>query len=559
MKKKQILEKLSALRRKTYESSLNEFAKYYLYKHLTIEPSQAHLEIYKLLSEITVARGKKVAIAAPRDFGKSTMITLAYVIYLICYSKEKFILLISNTASQAEKILDNIRSELTTNERLRQDFPEVFEENGARPPRWTGKDVITQNQIEILALGYGQQIRGRKHRNYRPSLIILDDLEKGENTYSSDIKEKMQAWLERSVLKAGTDTSNFLFIGTVHNSFSLLGDYLNSELHPAWIGRKYKAILEWPRNMNLWEQRWKIRIGKELYNKAKGKEAGLEFYRDNKTAMDEGAVILWPVKWNLYNLMEMFTENEFSFSSEMQNDPMDTDKMSFDVDNFAFWSDQYSSIDALLSDLGDDVNFYGACDPALEGGDYSAIIVLAKQKDDYYVIVSDIAHKDQEKLIKDILAYAKRYRFTDFIVEANNFQELLVTALEKEAAKNKIPITLTPIKNSGPKRNRIKDLYFWVKNGSIKFCRSDKVLLDQFRAFPRGKNDDGPDALEMVMKSCCYSNGEGTIIGGTDKKDIFSESVHFEGWNTSDREFLELDNDNDDEGGSSNAKEIQIL
>lgn len=549
---------VSLLRRKAGEASLQTFTQLYLTKHINIPPSQAHHDIYKMLFEIAKDRGKKVAIAAPRDFGKSTMITLAYIIYLICYAKEQFIVIISNTASQAEKILDNVRSELTENDILRMDFPEIFETaENAKPPRWTSRDIITRNNIEILALGYGQQIRGRKHRNYRPSLIILDDLEDGENTFSSDAKEKMQKWLERSVLKAGSNSSNFFFIGTVHNSFSLLGEYLNAELQPDWIGKKYQAVQEWPKNMNLWQQCWKIRIGKESYNGAKGQPAAKQYYQDNKPAMDERAVILWPQKWDLYRLMDMYHENEFSFSSEMQNEPVDTDKMSFDVNNFTYWSDQYASVDALLKDLGNEVSFYGACDPALEGGDFSAIIVLAKHKDNYYVIVADLTHNSPDKLIQDILAYAKRYRFNEFAVEANNFQELMVTALEKEAMTQGISVNLNPLKNSGPKHLRILSLYPWVKNGSIKFCKSDKILLDQFRVFPKGKQDDGPDALEMAMRACCGQREGGTGIDVVERKDTDAYSEHFEGWDTRDREFL--DGGDDEDGPSPNAKETPFF
>ena len=33
------------------------------------------------------------------------------------------------------------------------------------------------------------------------------------------------------------------------------------------------------------------------------------------------------------------------------------------------------------------------------------------------------------------------------------------------------------------------------------------MLLDQFRVFPNGKHDDGPDALEMVLKVANQSGG----------------------------------------------------
>ena len=128
--KNNIVRGLSRLRRQEGSKSLLAFAKLYMKHHLECELSPAHLEIYRMLDAATMERGKKIAIAAPRDFGKSTTITLIDVVYSICYSKEKFIVIISNTASQANQILDNIKKELTENELLKLDFPEVFESDG---------------------------------------------------------------------------------------------------------------------------------------------------------------------------------------------------------------------------------------------------------------------------------------------------------------------------------------------------------------------------------------------------------------------------------------------
>ncbi len=550
----------SLLRRKAGEASIHAFAKHYLSNHINILPSDAHIEIYDMLYDMAINRGKKLAIAAPRDFGKSTMITLAYIIYLICYTKEHFIVIISNTASQACKILDNVRNELIENEALRRDFPEIFESKGRpKPPRWKDNDIITRNNIEIVALGYGQQIRGSKHRHYRPTLVVMDDLEAGENTFSYETKEKMKLWLESSIMRLGSDKTNFLFIGTVHNSFSLLGEYLSSEAAPSWTGKKYKAVKEWPKRMDLWEHCWKIRCGKETYNDAKGQEAAKQYYQDHSIAMEEGAITLWPQKWSLFYLMEMNMENDLSFQSEMQNEPIDTDKMSFDIDTFSYWDLEYPTVDALLRDLGNRVSFYGACDPALgRGGDYTAIIVLAKYQDDYYVIVADIARKTPDNTIKDILAYTKRYQFCEFAVETDNFQELVAINLKEEAMAQGISINLIWLKSSGiRKRNRILSLYPWVKNGSVKFCKSDKLLLEQFRMFPKGDYDDGPDALAMAMKICCGQRQGELDIYDTEKKDACSDSEYFYGWDLGDREFLGFDDDED--GPSPNSREIDIL
>ena len=143
--KNNVNKELSRLRRIEGGKSVLAFAMLYMKHHIHFTPSEAHLEIYRLLDIASVEKGKKIAIAAPRDFGKSTLITLIYIIYCICYSKEEFIVILSNTASQANQILDNIKKELTENELLKADFPEVFESSGKfKQLRWRQSDIITR-------------------------------------------------------------------------------------------------------------------------------------------------------------------------------------------------------------------------------------------------------------------------------------------------------------------------------------------------------------------------------------------------------------------------------
>ena len=499
-------EDVGALRRKTAEGSILAFAKLYFPHHLKINPSEAHNEVYKLLLQATNEKGKKIAIAAPREFGKSTMITLIYLIYLICYAKEHFIVIISYTASQAQKNLENIRKELTENEKLRQDFPEIFESSGRpKPPRWTQSDIVTRNDIEILALSYNQTIRGRRHGADRPGLIILDDVEPDEGWSSPEMADKMEQWLNKAVFKAGSENTNYLFIGTVHHWLSVLGEYLKEDANPAWIKRRYEALVKWPDRMNLWQKLFTIRNSKEIYAESTGTAAAIRFYNDNQSLLDAGAVLLWPEQWGLLKLMEIYSDNEFSFMSELQNDPRNVSEFGFDVDNFSYWSDEFPSIDALLKSLGSDVRFYGACDPSMGKsmfiGDYSAIIVLACTEKLAYVIVADLARRHPDIITKDIIAYAKRYNFIKFIVEVNNFQELMAQSLKKTAQQEGISLSIERVNSGGKKTDRIFSLYEWVKNGTIKFSRNDRIILNQFRVFPQqGKTDDGPDALEMVFK-----------------------------------------------------------
>ena len=111
-------------------------------------------------------------------------------------------MIISYTASQAQKTLENIRKELTENENLRQDFPEIFESDGRpKPPRWTQSDIVTRNDIEILALGYNQNNSRKKTWSRSSWLIILDDIEPDDGWSSPEMADKMKQWLTRLFLK----------------------------------------------------------------------------------------------------------------------------------------------------------------------------------------------------------------------------------------------------------------------------------------------------------------------------------------------------------------------
>ncbi len=523
-----------AMMRKAGEKSLYAFAKYFMPEHLKYPPSQAHREVYGLLQDITKKRSCKLAIAAPRDFGKSTLITLIYVIYAICYAKEKFIVILSNTSSQAKQILENIRKELTENERLQKAFPHIFEADGRpKPPRWRQDDIVTRNGVEILALGSGQQIRGRRYGSSRPTLIIADDVESPENTFSSESRDKLKDWFTKSVVRAGSESTNILYIGNLYHPHCLLNEYVNPELNPSWMNRVYQAIITWPIHIDLWEKWRNIYNNREKFEGVSGPEGALMYYEANTQAMTEGAVLLWPERHTIYNLMIAREENELSFMSELQNSPLDSKICIFNSDELHYWSSIYSCTENLLHALGDNAEFYGACDPSLGGqnlkGDYSAIVILVRDKRDgiLYVVEADIKRRTPTETIDDILAYCQRYKFERFAVEINQFQKMLYDQLVERARKQSNYSPFEQVTNTSDKVKRIQALQPLVKNGTIKFSKHLKLLLEQMRYFPKGKYDDGLDALEMAVQVAEEKLGVLTVkILGEDRDNDWYRDYH---------------------------------
>ncbi len=125
------------------------FARIYLGHHFKLPPSRMHKELFDMLAESTDRRARRLAVAAPRGHAKTTVVSLAYVLWCLLYKKEMFILLVSATKEQAIQLLKAVKDELQTNPRLLTDFPEVAYPPGARPaPKpWREHQIVLRNGV----------------------------------------------------------------------------------------------------------------------------------------------------------------------------------------------------------------------------------------------------------------------------------------------------------------------------------------------------------------------------------------------------------------------------
>ena len=154
------------------------FASIYLSDHCQLPFSRMHKEVFAALVELMGKRAGRLAIAAPRDHAKSTIVSLAFVLWCVLYGKEKFVLLASATQDQAMLLLRTIKSELQRNPLLLADFPEICTPEHAprRPKPWRKDRITLPNGAMIAAHGAGRGVRGAKNVNERPGLIIADDI-----------------------------------------------------------------------------------------------------------------------------------------------------------------------------------------------------------------------------------------------------------------------------------------------------------------------------------------------------------------------------------------------
>lgn len=151
------------------------FASIYLAAHFQQKISTFHWNFFGELEDIVSKRGSRLAVAAPRGHAKSTVLSLAYALWCLLYGHEKLVLIISNTAEQAGKLLRHIKQEVETNRLLAEDFPGLAAAQKLTP--WRKDSLLLPNGAMVLSYGAGQNLRGARHRQYRPSLIIADVLD----------------------------------------------------------------------------------------------------------------------------------------------------------------------------------------------------------------------------------------------------------------------------------------------------------------------------------------------------------------------------------------------
>ena len=138
------------------KESPQAFAEMFLFHMLLVLTPGFHKEIYKLLLE-----QRRLVLASPRGFAKSTLVSVIYPIWLAVWGGAKDICIISASETLAVDWLRKIKRELADNSLIREYF------GPQESDKWSENHIILRNGVNIRARGAGGQIRG-----FRPDVII---------------------------------------------------------------------------------------------------------------------------------------------------------------------------------------------------------------------------------------------------------------------------------------------------------------------------------------------------------------------------------------------------
>lgn len=499
------------LRRKLGAIDLEYFGRAYLPHYFVRESPTFHGELDRIwregvmkglnpitdTREISRADGCRRAIEAPRGHAKSTTFTFKDSIHAAVYGYKHYEIILSDSSEQAEGFLADIKTEFEENAAIREDFGEL------EGKVWKAMVILLSNGTKIEALGAGKKIRGRRHKQWRPDLILCDDLENDENVNTADQRKKLRNWFYKAVSKAGDTYTDIVYIGTLLHFDALLANVANN---PSYKTVKYQGVISFATNTELWDA-WEA-IYTDLTNDARQEDAK-EFFEQNREAMLEGTAVLWEQKLSYYDLMVIrVSEGEASFGSEIQNEPIDPESCTFQEEWFDFYDDDGKTPPDFSEPR---FIFVGSNDPSLgknKKSDTSSIFAIAKdvQTGYMYVVIADIAKRKPDQIIEDAIENSRRLKrdykrpYYQFGVETVQFQYYFAEIMRQKSAEVGEFLPIVEINSTQNKDARIQSLQPFVKNGYIKFSKKHKTLLKQMMEYPMGKNDDGPDGLQMGVK-----------------------------------------------------------
>ena len=204
-----------------------------------------HYEIAKNLMDESK---KQINIVAPRGHAKSSIVGGVFPLYhLMFHGGQKLVVLVSRTQDHAIKLLGTIKDTLEFSSNFRSVFG-YWGQHNAR--QWAKSEIELKDGSMIICKGTGQQLRGIKKGNQRPTLIIVDDPEDENNTKTSEAMEVNLRWLLQSALPSlDPKTGRIVIIGTPQHQRCMVETLKEMK---GWTNMHFAPSIK--KKISLWEK-----------------------------------------------------------------------------------------------------------------------------------------------------------------------------------------------------------------------------------------------------------------------------------------------------------------
>lgn len=478
-------------------------------------------------------RGAKVNIIAPRSSAKSFILAEVYPVHCILYKNlyiklggvgEHYILIVCRNLRLAKRRTRNIRKAIELK------FPD-----------YTGKDVWgtelmeTANNILLLPLSRGADVRGENNAGWRPTLIVTDDFDDMDSLRNPITAEKDKIWWNSDLMQCGDRFTNHINVDTVKAIDAISMDLKDSA---RWVTHFIQAIekpsnLLHPENETLWKDYQVILMDKSK-DAVSRQRLAKTYWEKHSEAMTDGVVETWVDRWSYKELREAaFDEGMGNILREFQNYPEDRALSLFKMEEavrFEIVDDGLLRSDGRRVRWGEisgaTVYMDGAGTQERMDNCYAAVITVLWEpvpdggyEDDMskghaygYVFEAWLGRGSRSiQLTALVDAYievrallSQKAPRADFnlcveqVVDTHgDIRENYDRHFESISLAKGINETLQYITRTKNKLDRISALEAPIENGWLAFKRGlSDVYIDQMSSFPVGKFNDAPDATE---------------------------------------------------------------
>ena len=196
------------LRKALARDSFFWFFHIYLSDYISYKTAEFQKDMILIAEDTSI---ETAVIVAFRGSGKSTIMSLAYPIWAMIGAQEKkHIILLSQTQNLCGVMLNNIKDELEKNTQLIRDFGPFKRQSD----QWSSNAlIINKYNCRIAAVSCEESIRGIRYKEYRPDLIICDDVEDLSSVKTKEGRDKTFNWLTRDIIPAGDVNTKTIVIG----------------------------------------------------------------------------------------------------------------------------------------------------------------------------------------------------------------------------------------------------------------------------------------------------------------------------------------------------------
>lgn len=401
--------------------------------------------------------------AAPRGFSKTTLNQLA-MCYKVANQEEKFIVVVEKSFREAAEVLEMVRKTFADERMVKQVYGCLVKADATGATDEKNKDAqgdLFINGVRLRAKGFNAPIRGLKSAEWRPTLIIVDDVETDEHIGNEDQRRKYRENYSQGIVPSLDIDVCVKVMGTILHYDSLLKNLVDH--HGGSIYRAYDPMAQEPASTLLWPERWP-----------------------------------WDVLERKRLEMEMEGQGSSKFHQEFLNQPIDDLRRDFRQE----WTRKYfTEADVKFKAL-----YRTVCiDPAeskSRGADYTAVTVVDTDQENNWFVRHVKRHRvNSAELIDLIFELWRTFSPQTIGIEKKAFEDQIKPYLQIKSQETGVFPAVVELEHKGQrKEDRIRGaLQGRFESGKIYLMEGAKddtrLLQGELYDFPFGKNDDLADSL----------------------------------------------------------------